>query len=92
MDDPRAATVLVFTGRGCHLCDAALDVIRAVREDIAFELRIIEIDGNDDLEERYRELLPVVEIDGERAFTFFVGPAALRERLLRPRSGGAGRM
>jgi len=30
---------------------------------------------------RYRELLPVVEIDGQRAFTYFVEPDALRARL-----------
>jgi hypothetical protein len=34
----------------------------------------------------------VVEVDGERAFTWFVDPEGLRERLVRPGSGGAGRM
>jgi hypothetical protein len=34
-----------------------------------------------ELEARYRELLPVVEIDGEVAFTYFVEPEALRRRL-----------
>jgi len=33
------------------------------------------------LEAAYREHIPVVEIDGERAFTHFVPPQALRERL-----------
>jgi hypothetical protein len=38
--------------------------------------------GNDpQLEAAYRELIPVVEIDGERAFTYFVDGDALRERL-----------
>ena len=35
----------------------------------------------------YRELLPVVEIDGERTFTWFVDPEALRESLLRRPAG-----
>jgi hypothetical protein len=34
-----------------------------------------------ELEARYREWLPVVEIDGERAFVYFVEPAALRRKL-----------
>jgi len=42
---------------------------------------VIDIGGNDDLEARYRELLPVVEIDGERAFTYFVDADALRTRV-----------
>jgi hypothetical protein len=33
------------------------------------------------LEEAYRELIPVVEIDGERAFTYYVHEAAFRRRL-----------
>ena len=39
------------------------------------------IDGDPELEARYRELLPVVEIDGEQAFVYFVQPDALRRRL-----------
>jgi hypothetical protein len=41
----------------------------------------VDISGDSELEARYREWLPVVEIDGERAFTYFVYPDALRQRL-----------
>jgi hypothetical protein len=41
----------------------------------------VDITGDDALEARYREWLPVVEIDGERAFVYFVDPAALRRKL-----------
>lgn len=41
----------------------------------------VDIGGDAALEARYREHLPVVEIDGERAFTYFVQPEALRQRL-----------
>jgi hypothetical protein len=34
-----------------------------------------------ELEERYREWLPVVEIDGERTFTYFVHADALRRKV-----------
>lgn len=52
-----------------------------MRRDLAFELSVVEIDGDDELERAYRALLPVVEVDGEPAFVFEVDPAALRERL-----------
>jgi len=55
--------------------------VTAVRGKIAFDLELVDIGGDDDLEARYRELLPVVEIDGERAFTYFVDADALRTRL-----------
>jgi glutaredoxin len=75
------ATVVVYRADGCHLCEAALEVVAEVRAEVAFELEIIDIGGDPALEAAYRQLLPVVEIDGERAFTWFVDPEALRERL-----------
>ena len=41
----------------------------------------VDITGDEALEARYREWLPVVEVGGERAFVYFVDPAALRRRL-----------
>jgi hypothetical protein len=41
----------------------------------------VDITGKPALEAAYREWLPVVEIDGERAFVYFVDPGALRRKL-----------
>jgi hypothetical protein len=41
----------------------------------------VDIGGDPELEAAYRSSIPVVEIDGERAFTYFVQPEALRRRL-----------
>jgi Glutaredoxin-like domain (DUF836) len=56
-------------------------VVEEVRRDLVFELVLVDIGGDPELEARYREHLPVIEIDGERAFTYFVEPDALRARL-----------
>ena len=45
------------------------------------EFAEVDITGNEELETRYREWLPVVEIDGERAFVYYVDAGALRRRL-----------
>ena len=45
------------------------------------EYEVVDIAGDPGLEAAYRESIPVVEVDGERAFTYFVGADALRERL-----------
>jgi glutaredoxin len=73
--------VVVFHADGCHLCERALAKVRALREELEFELEEIAIDGSAELEARYRELIPVVEIDGERVFTFYVHEDAFRRRL-----------
>ncbi len=52
-----------------------------MRRDLDFEVELVDIGGDPELEARYREHLPVVELDGERAFTYFVDPDALRARL-----------
>jgi hypothetical protein len=41
----------------------------------------VDITGRPELEAAYREWLPVVEIDGERAFVYFVDPAAFRRKV-----------
>jgi glutaredoxin-like protein DUF836 len=56
-------------------------VVESVRADLTFDLEEVDISGDADLEARYRELLPVLELDGEQAFTYFVQPDALRRKL-----------
>jgi Glutaredoxin-like domain (DUF836) len=51
-----------------------------------FELEEVDISADPELETRYREWLPVVEIDGEQAFTYVVDEAAFRRRLSRART------
>jgi hypothetical protein len=45
----------------------------------------VAIDGDEELEARYRELIPVLEIDGKQEFVYFVDPAALRRKLAQTR-------
>jgi glutaredoxin len=71
----------VYTAEGCGLCERALEVVREAQHERGFELELVDVGGDPQLEAQYRELLPVVEIDGERAFTYFVDPDALRARL-----------
>jgi hypothetical protein len=45
------------------------------------EFEEVDVGGDPELEARYREWLPVVEIDGRRAFVYYVDPQALRRKL-----------
>jgi hypothetical protein len=56
-------------------------VIERVRAEVPFDLVETDISGDEELEHRYRERIPVVLVDGEEAFTYFVHPDALRKRL-----------
>lgn len=74
-------TVTLVSASGCHLCETARDVIARVRAEIPFEVEEVDITGDEELERRYRERIPVVLIDGEEAFTYFVHPDALARRV-----------
>jgi glutaredoxin len=79
---PRGShAVTLVHAEGCHLCESARRVIEGVRSELAFELEEIDITGDDELEARYRERIPVVLVDGQEAFTYFVTPDGLRRRI-----------
>jgi glutaredoxin len=70
-------SVRLFHAQGCHLCDRARDVL----DRVGVPYESVDITGDDSLEARYREWLPVGEIDGARAFVYYVDEAALRRKL-----------
>jgi hypothetical protein len=41
----------------------------------------VDITGDEALEARHREWLPVLEVDGERAFVYYIDEAALLRKL-----------
>ena len=73
--------VCVYHAADCHLCERALAKVRDFRNELDFELEEIAIDGDPELEARYRELIPVVEIEGAQVFTHYVHNEAFRRRL-----------
>ena len=75
--------LLVLYGRpGCHLCDDA----RVVLERIGAPFAEIDITSDDALHAAYLERIPVVALDGEELFDFFVDEGALRAHLDRVKS------
>jgi hypothetical protein len=56
-----------------------------LRAELGEAFEEVDIAGDDALEATYREWLPVVEIDGRRAFVYFVDPATLRRKVAQTR-------
>jgi hypothetical protein len=54
-----------------------------LQRELGFDLREVDISGDPKLEAGYREWLPVVEVDGERAFVYHVDRDGFRRRLNR---------
>ena len=69
---------LVLYGRpGCHLCDDA----RTVLERIGHPFEEVDVEADDELLARYLERIPVIALDGDELYDFFVDEADLRELL-----------
>ena len=76
----RAPNVVLYTRRGCHLCDEA----RQTLIDHQLVPTLVDIDSDPALQKRFDTWVPVVEIDGQIRFRGRVEPVLLR-RLLRQR-------
>ena len=57
--------VLIYSRVDCKLCLEAEEIVREILEEISFELEIIFIDGNQELERLYGEQVPVITINGD---------------------------
>jgi hypothetical protein len=77
----RSRKVVLYYAQGCHLCERARAVVESVRKEMPFSLDEVDIGDDPALESQYREWLPVVEIDGERAFVYYVDPDAFRRKV-----------
>jgi glutaredoxin len=75
------AVVTLFGKPGCHLCDEALDLVRRVCDDRAVELREVDISLDPTLNRAYGERIPVLALNGEELFEYFVDEGVLVERL-----------
>jgi glutaredoxin len=73
--------VTVYSRRGCHLCENAVNTLEGLREELSFDIEVIYIDGNLDLEKLYGHEVPVIHINGEHHDFFKVDPERFRSSL-----------
>ncbi len=66
------AQVTLYTRAGCCLCDVAKEVIAGARRRADFDYCEIDIDGDADLVRLYDVEVPVVTINGRKAFKYKV--------------------
>ena len=77
------ALVTLYGKPGCHLCDDARETVERVRARHPFELREVDVSLDPELHREYGERIPVLALNGEELFDFFVEEAVLVERLCR---------
>ena len=62
--------VLVYSRPGCHLCDEVKQTLAQVQGHADFAWRDVDIDTDPELRQKYNDEVPVVFIDGRKAFKY----------------------
>lgn len=80
---PGPIQVEIYSRPQCHLCDEAKEVIERVRRRHAFVLNVINIEEHPELEAAYGTQIPVIFINGNKAFKYRVDEAELERTVKR---------
>lgn len=75
------AHITIYSKKGCHLCEVAMQKLLEIRQEFPFSLTEIDIENNDELFQKYKYLIPVIEIDGKIVFTYKLDENKLKEIL-----------
>jgi glutaredoxin len=73
--------ITVYSRPDCHLCEDAMASLTVLQRELGFALQERDIGADEALLSAYFDRIPVVALDGEELFDFFVDEATLRERL-----------
>ncbi len=73
--------VILYTRQGCHLCDVVKESLARLGRNARFTLEEVDIDGDEQLRQRFNEEVPVVFIDGRKAFKYRLDEREFLRRL-----------
>jgi glutaredoxin len=75
--------VTLLSRAGCHLCEAAEELLRRLSVELGFALREVDVDGSQVLRDEYSDRVPVVLIDGKEHGYWRVEEARFRKAVAR---------
>ena len=67
---PDARSVVVYSRKGCHLCEVVKESLIKLSRRGGFTWREIDVDSDAELRRQFSEEVPVVFIDGRKAFKY----------------------
>ncbi len=68
MPDPR--TVVVYSRKGCHLCEVVKESLHKLSRRGGFTWQEVDVDADAALRREFNDQVPVVFIDGRKAFKY----------------------
>jgi glutaredoxin len=62
--------VIVYSRKGCHLCEIVKESLVKLHKRGGFDWREVDVDSDADLRRQYNDQVPVVFINGHKAFKY----------------------
>jgi glutaredoxin len=78
---PESIRVEIYSRPGCHLCDEAKEVIDRATSRHRLDVRVLNVEDNPEWEAQYGTEIPVVFIEGRKAFKYHVDATQLERKL-----------
>ena len=75
----------LYSRKDCCLCEEMKGVVRQVAGRLPLEIEEVDVDSAPDLQEKYGNEVPVLFINGRKAFKYRVTEGELKKRLRRKR-------
>lgn len=85
-DDDLSLDVQFLTRAGCGLCDAMERELDRATAALGITFRQVDVDTDPELAVRYGDDVPVILVNGEKAFEHRASAEAIRARLVRQRT------
>lgn len=73
--------ITIYSKKECHLCDIAKEELEAIRREFDFSLREINIEKDTVAFEKFKYMIPVVEVDGKIISTGKVNAKKIKDLL-----------
>ena len=67
---PQLREVVVYSRKGCHLCEVVKESLLKLQRRGTYTWREIDVDSDDALRKQFTDEVPVVFIDGRKAFKY----------------------
>ena len=67
---PESRNVIVYSRKGCHLCEVVKESLAKLSRHGGLTWSEVDVDTNPELRRQYNDEVPVVFIDGRKAFKY----------------------
>ena len=79
---PESRSVVVYSRKGCHLCEVVKESLDKLSRRGGFTWSEIDVDTSPELRRQFNDEVPVVFIDGRKAFKYHMDEREFMRKLV----------